>query len=248
MGERPRPGDGREHGDGQRVGDREQAAGGAHEPSGRAPRPGRPGGPSLARSGLARLPLCPSGTAPVNAEFFTPDSLLNARPALTLPAATVPPTRERRPGRAGVQLSPHLQKSGFGGPFSLPGPKSGARGAGLIGCYGSPVYPAWSILGPFVYLRFTPGCLSAGPRLRTTVVCQPSLFTPGEAWRAGNTLVCTWTRLPPLPGPRWRPAGVRFPAGVQRLGLRAPERRHGGRGQLRQPRPHPGPPSGDVPG
>jgi hypothetical protein len=44
---------------------------------------------------------------------FTPGCLLNARPALTPSAATVPPTtRERAPGGPG-RNSPHLQKSGF---------------------------------------------------------------------------------------------------------------------------------------
>jgi hypothetical protein len=129
VGERPGPGDDREHGDGQGVGDREQAPARAHEPSGRPPRPGRPGGPSPPRPCLARLPLCRDGAAPVNAEFFTPRCLLNARPALTLPAATVAPaTRERRaPGRPG-RNSLHLQKSGFGGPFSLSAPNQVAEG------------------------------------------------------------------------------------------------------------------------
>ena len=58
VSERPRPGDHREHGDGQRVGDREQAAARAHQPSGRPARPGRPGGPSPPY--LASCPLAPA--------------------------------------------------------------------------------------------------------------------------------------------------------------------------------------------
>ena len=75
--------------------------------------PDGPAGRPRPRPGLARLPLCPSGAAPVNAEFLTPGCLLNARPALTLPAAAVPPaTRGRAPGGPG-RNSLHLQKSGF---------------------------------------------------------------------------------------------------------------------------------------
>ena len=79
VGELPCPGDDREHGDGQGVGDREQAPGGAHGPSGRPARPGRPGGPSPPRSGLALLLCRGGGAAPVNAGSFTPGCLLNAR-------------------------------------------------------------------------------------------------------------------------------------------------------------------------
>jgi hypothetical protein len=113
VSERARPGDHREHGDRQRVGDREQPAARAHQPSRRPARPGRPGGPSPPRPGLASLPLCRSGAASVNAESFTPGCLQNARPALTPPAATVPPaTRGSAPGGPGRNPL-HLQKSGF---------------------------------------------------------------------------------------------------------------------------------------
>jgi hypothetical protein len=91
----------------------------------------------------------------VNAESFTPGCLLNARPALPPSAATVPPaTKGARPGRAGAEL-PHLQKSGFRGPFSPFDPKSDAREAKFVGCYGRVdvpcVYLCWSFRVPAIY-------------------------------------------------------------------------------------------------
>jgi hypothetical protein len=44
-------------------------------PSAGPGRGSRPGGPSPPRPGLARIPLCPSRAAPVNAEFVTPGCL-----------------------------------------------------------------------------------------------------------------------------------------------------------------------------
>ena len=120
VGERARPGDDGEHGDGKPVGDREQAAARAHEPSGRPTRPGRPGGPSPPASGLAPLLLCPSGAAPVNAEFFTPGYLPNARPALTHADGHHAAGNERaRPGRAGAVLPLIYRNPVFEAPFFL---------------------------------------------------------------------------------------------------------------------------------
>src|ERR1700722_4649679 len=72
-----------------------------------------------------------------------------------------------------------------------------------------------------VFPRSTLGCLSDGPGRHTAVVRQPSLFTHGAAWRAKNTLVCTWTRCRDRAGVR-RASGST--AGVHHLGLRDPER------------------------
>ena len=59
-----------------------------------------------------------------------------------LPAATVPPAGSGTPGGPGqnpavIYINPVSET------LSLPGPKSGARGARSIGCYGSPVFSAW---------------------------------------------------------------------------------------------------------
>jgi len=156
VGERPGPGDHREHGDRQRVGDCEQQAARAHQPSRRPARPGRPGGPSPPRPGLARLPLCRGGAAPGNAESFTPGCLLNARPALTLPAATTPPaTRGARPGRAGAELPPSTEIR-FSMPFFTLGSEiSYQRGkiSPLLQEVDIPgLYLSWSFGVPAVYL------------------------------------------------------------------------------------------------
>jgi hypothetical protein len=63
VGKRSRPGDHRQEDDGQRAGNREQAAVDAHEPSGRPARPGRSCGPAPARHRLAPL-LLRRGGAP----------------------------------------------------------------------------------------------------------------------------------------------------------------------------------------
>ena len=114
VGERPRPGDHREHGDGQRVRDREQAPARVHEASGRPGRPGRPGGPSPPGSDLAPLPpYRGGGAAAVNAESFTPGCLLNAR-AGGHRAAGDEGERLARPGQAELPSSTEI---GFQGPF-----------------------------------------------------------------------------------------------------------------------------------
>ena len=99
------------------------------------------------------------------------------------------------------------------------------------------MYLACTFLGPFVYLRYTWGCLSAGPGRRTAVVRQPSLFTSGAGLEGRRAVPGLAPRARFLPSPEDR-AGARRAsgpaAGVQRLGLRDPERRHGGREQRRQ--------------
>ncbi len=155
VGERPGPGDHREHGDGQRVGDREQAAARAHGPSGRPARPGRPGGPSPPRSCLARLPLRRGGTVPSNAEFFTSGCLQHARPVLTPPAPTVPPAARGRAPGAGAELPPYTE-IGFLRPFFTFRPEiSCQRGkiSPLLRESGVPdLYLSWTFRVPMVYL------------------------------------------------------------------------------------------------
>jgi hypothetical protein len=71
--------------------------------------PDGPAGRPRPASGLAPLPLRPSGTAPVNAEFLTPGCLLSARPTLTPPATTRAAGNEGgtpRAGRRGTPLVP----------------------------------------------------------------------------------------------------------------------------------------------
>ena len=101
------------------------------------------------------------------------------------------------------------------------------------------MYLAYTFLGPFIYLRYTWGCLSAGPGRRMAVVRQPSLFTSGAGLEGpGGPKVpglAPRSRFLPSPEDRagaWRASGCA--AGVQRLGLRDLERRHGGREQRRQ--------------
>ena len=176
VGERTRPGDDGEHGDRQRIRGREQAAPRAHEPSGRPGRPGRPGGPSPPRPGFAPLPPCPSGTAPVNAESFTPGCLLNARPTL---ARRRLPCRRRRGSRAplaGGRHSLHLQKSGFQGFFHLQARNQVPEGQNLPTVTGGSC--TWRV--PFVYLRYTWGRLSAGPGAR----CRDRAYMAARR--------CTW--------------------------------------------------------
>ena len=202
VGKRPCPGDDRQHGDGQRVGDREQPVGGAHGPSGR---PGRPGRPSPPRSGLARLLLCrDGGAAPVNAGSFTPGSLLNARAGGHRAARR---RGERRaPARPG-RNSPHLQKSGLRGPFSLSAPELGAGGAGVPGCYGRSGVPSVDLSctwrGPAMYPgRFSPVLAAPGRRAGLLTVH----LRAARAGRPGASPSCARARFRPLPGaPRWRP-------------------------------------------
>jgi hypothetical protein len=132
VGERPRPGDDREHGDGRRVRGREQTTGRAHQPSRRPPRPGRPSRPSPPRPRPAR-PLLPRGeAAPPNAVSLTPGCLLNARPTLTRPAAAAPPAREGdRPGPAGGE-TPSPTEIGFSGPFLAAGPEISYRRGEIV--------------------------------------------------------------------------------------------------------------------
>jgi hypothetical protein len=223
MGERPRPGDGREHGDGQR----EQAAGGAHEPSGRPPVPDGPAGRPRPGPGLARLPPCRSGTARVNAESFTPGCLLNARPPLTLPAATVPPTTERRPGRAGAELRPHLQKSGFGCPFtSWPEIRCQrgrvdrlSRESRVPGVVLSRTFRVTLVYPGLPFRRAWP---SHGGGLPTVA------FHARRGLEGREHLGLYVDAVAVFAGTRagaWRASGSA--AGVQPLGLRDPERRHG---------------------
>jgi hypothetical protein len=92
------------------------------------------------------------------------------------------------------------------------------------------MYPACTFLGPFVYLRCTWGRLSARPCPRTAVVCPPSLSRAARAWRAEGASVLSADAVPvPLPGGHADARRASGPAGVQRLGLRHRERRHGGR-------------------
>ena len=200
-------------------------------------RPGRPGGPSPARSGLARLPLCPSGAAPVNAESFTPGCLLNARPALTLPAATVPPaTRGRAPGGPG-RNSPPSTEIGFLRLFFTCWPEIRYQ-RGKIGRLLQEFRCTWLV--PFLVLSCTcdiPGAaFPPVPALARRWSADRRFSRAARAWRTrGHLGLCPRARFLPLPGGR---AGARRAsgpaAGVQRLGLRDPERRHGGREQRRQ--------------
>jgi hypothetical protein len=143
------------------------------EPSGRPARPGRPGGLSPPRPGLTRIPLCPSRAAPVNADFFTPGCLLNARSALAIPTATMPPaTRGRTPGEPG-RNSLIYRNPVFESLFHLLTRDQVPERRSKSTVTGGLIYLACTFLGPFVYLRSTWGCLSAGPGRRTAVCREP---------------------------------------------------------------------------
>ena len=73
-----------------------------------------------------------------------------------------PATRERRaPARPG-RNSPHLQKSGLRGSFSLSAPELGARGAGVPGCYGRFDVPGVDLSCTWRGRAMYPGRFSAG--------------------------------------------------------------------------------------
>jgi hypothetical protein len=176
------PGDHREHSDGQRVGDREQAAARS--------RAVRPSGSSGA--GLARLLLCQGGgAARANAEAFTPDCLLNAQPG---GHRAVGCGGSARLGRAELEL-PSSTESGF----SLLAPKSGARGAGVIGCYGR-------LDVPDVYLF----CTLRVPVMRLGLLFRWSWPCPAAArqWSANRShlhAARAWGHLCLERGRRFRP-------------------------------------------
>ena len=60
-----------------------------------------------------------------------------------------PATGERRAPAQPGRNSPHLQKSGLRGSFSLSAPESGARGAGVASCYGRVDVPGVDLSCPW---------------------------------------------------------------------------------------------------
>jgi len=129
---------------------------------------------------------CVNDPAPVNAEFFTPGWLLNARPVLTLPTATVPPAgRARRPG---AELPPSTEIR-FSRLFFPTEPKSGARGQNLPTVTG--VRCTWLV--PFLVLSCTcdipraafPPVLAVARRWSA----DRRFSRPARAWRAEGALV-----------------------------------------------------------
>ena len=238
----------RRHGHRQRVGNCQQAAARAHEPPGRPARPGRPGGPSPPRSGLARLPLCRGGTGPVNAESFTPGRLLNARPVLTLPAATVPPAPRGAP-RAGPGQTPSIYRNPvFEVLFHFLTQIRYQRGKIrrlLLEFHIPSLYLSWSFRIPAIYVGppFRRSRPSPGGGLPTVAShVRRGLEAEGARSSTRGRGSC------PCPGDRVGARRASGPAGVQRLRLRHPERRRGGREQRRQRAVRtPGPLPGDIP-
>lgn len=109
------------------------------------------------------------GGAPVNAESFTPDFLLNARPGRRRAVGDEGAARPVGPGRS----SPHLQKSRFGTIFGLSVRNLVPERQVRTVVMGVPC--TWRV--PFVYLSYTydvPGVpfplVLAVPGRRTAVV------------------------------------------------------------------------------
>lgn len=115
-----------------------------------------------------------------------------------MPSAARERLASARPGRN----SPHLQKAGFRGPSSLFAPESGARGAGVLACYGRfdvpGVYLFCTFRGPAMHLV----CFSAGPgRARPPHGGGlPTVFTFTRRGPWGCLCLARGHRFRPLPG------------------------------------------------
>ena len=159
VGERPGPGDDRQHSDGQRVGDREQRrAALTSRPGVRASGPSRTPGRAVPGQVRPRTVTAVPGrrAAPVNAESFTPGCLLNAHPGGHRAAAT-----RGRYALAGPGETPANTEIRFERPFFTRCPELGVlegRGTRLLRelrC---------ACGGPDLYLgRFPPGPGRARP-------------------------------------------------------------------------------------
>jgi hypothetical protein len=202
VGERPGPGDDREHGDGGASASARRRTARAREPSAR---PGRPGGPSPAQVRPCAVTDVPGRGRPgerrVLHAWLPPERTVGPDPVGGNRA--VGDEGAARPGRPGAEL-PSSTEIRFSRPFFISSPESGARGAGLAGCYESSMYLVCTFCVPGIYLRCTWGAFSpvrAVPGRRMAVVCVT--VAPSRAagtWRAGGACALHVGAVPALAG------------------------------------------------
>ena len=123
-----------------------------------------------------------------------------------MPPATGEPRAPARPGRN----SPHLQKSGLRGSFSLSAPESGAGGAGVPGCYGRVDVPGVDLCCTRRVPAMDLGRYSAGPgRARPPNgggLLTVFTFTRGAGLGGrGRPRLARGRGCGPCRAPRWRP-------------------------------------------